>query len=164
MGHPVGAGQRFVGQPWWSYGRPVQVAVAEDVFHLCQVGVVLAQRGPGQRGKQVPHEEPVARVCVGGFGWAGEGTVPMGPALTTMMRRAPVAFIAAAMARVPWVATPASEFDVAPSPESTASAPSTADSSDAGSGAASPDLSQGLMAAAGRRGGRFLDLDFRPGV
>jgi hypothetical protein len=27
--------------------------------------------------------------------------------------------------------------------------------------AASPDLSQGLMAAAGGRGGRFLDLDFR---
>ena len=29
---------------------------------------------------------------------------------------------------------------------------------------ANPDLSQGLMAAAGVRAGRFLDLDFRPGV
>ena len=28
----------------------------------------------------------------------------------------------------------------------------------------SPDLSQGLMAAAGGRAGRFLDVDFRPGV
>jgi hypothetical protein len=27
-----------------------------------------------------------------------------------------------------------------------------------------PDLSQGLMAAAGGRAGRFLDVDFRPGV
>ena len=27
-----------------------------------------------------------------------------------------------------------------------------------------PDLSKGLMAAAGVRAGRFLDLDFRPGV
>src|ERR1039457_3324738 len=79
-------------------------------------------------------KNPSPGSCVGGFGRAGEGTVPMGPALTTMMRRAPAVFIAAAMARVPWVATPASEFDVAPSPESTASAPSTADSSDVGEG------------------------------
>jgi len=28
----------------------------------------------------------------------------------------------------------------------------------------SPDLSEGLMAAAGRRGGRFLDLDSSAGV
>ena len=28
----------------------------------------------------------------------------------------------------------------------------------------SPDLSQGLMAAAGGRASRFLDVDFRPGV
>ena len=72
--------------------------------------------------------------CLGGFGLAGEGTVPMGAALTTTMRRAPVAFIAAAMARVPWVAIPASAFDRGPRAESTASAPWTADVSVAGPG------------------------------
>src|ERR1039457_641439 len=72
----------------------------------------------------------------GGFGLAGEGTVPMGAALPTTRRRAPAAFIAAAMARVPCVAIPASAFDRGPRPESTASAPSTADLSVAGFGAA----------------------------
>ena len=37
----------------------------------------------------------------GGFRRPGDGTVPMGAALTTMMRRTPVAFIASTIDRVP---------------------------------------------------------------
>src|SRR5207245_298084 len=73
---------------------------------------------------------------VGDVGRPAEGTVPIGAALTTTMRRTSVACIARTMARVPREAMPASEFDRGPRPERTASAPSTADSSTAGSGAA----------------------------
>src|SRR6266487_1047065 len=62
--------------------------------------------------------------------------LPIGAALTTTMRATCVACIACTMARVPCAATPASAFDRAPRPESTASAPATADSSTAGSAAA----------------------------
>jgi hypothetical protein len=60
--------------------------------------------------------------------------VEIGAALTTMMRRTPVACIAWTMARVPRQATPASDAETAPSAEITASAPLTADSSTVGSG------------------------------
>src|SRR5919197_1186959 len=73
--------------------------------------------------------------CLGGLGRPGEGTVPIGAALTTTMRRTPVACIAWTMARVPCSATPTSAFDPGPRAEGTASAPSTADSSAAGSAA-----------------------------
>ena len=56
-----------------------------------------------------------------------------GAALTTTMRRTPVACIASTMARVPREAIPASDADRGPRQESTASAPATADSSTAGS-------------------------------
>ncbi len=62
--------------------------------------------------------------------------MPIGAALTTTSRRAPAADMAAAMARVPRDAIPASARDRGPRPDSTASAPATADSSAAGSAAA----------------------------
>src|SRR4029453_2574814 len=67
-----------------------------------------------------------------GFGRAGDGTVEIGAALTTTMRRTPVACNAWTMARVPRDAMPVSEVDRGPRPENTASAPATADSSAAG--------------------------------
>src|SRR5215217_5628636 len=81
-------------------------------------------------------KNPSPGSCFGGFGRPGEGTVPIGAALTTTMRRTSVACIAWTMARVPRQAIPASEFDLGPRPESTASAPATADSSAATSGVA----------------------------
>src|SRR5882724_6129543 len=72
----------------------------------------------------------------GGYGRPGDATVEIGAALTTTMRRTPVACIAWTMARVPCQATPTSDLETAPSAEITASAPLTADSSTAaGSGA-----------------------------
>src|SRR5215218_2163462 len=62
--------------------------------------------------------------------------VAIGAALTTTMRRTPVACIAWTMARVPCDAMPVSDVDRGPRPDSTASAPVTADSSTAGSAAA----------------------------
>src|SRR5437764_7545060 len=50
----------------------------------------------------------------GGFGRPGDGTVPMGAALTATMRRTSVAFIASAIARVPCHAIPASEAPIPP--------------------------------------------------
>ncbi len=81
-------------------------------------------------------KNPSPGSCLGGLGRLGVGTVPTGAALTATMRRTPAAFIAATTAGVPWEAMPASEFECGPRPESTASAPATADSSAAGSGAA----------------------------
>src|SRR5262252_4592963 len=69
-------------------------------------------------------KNPSPGSCFGGLGRPGEGTVPIGAALTTTI------------ARVPSEATPTSDADRAPRPESTASAPRTADASTAGSGAA----------------------------
>ena len=68
--------------------------------------------------------------CLGvGWGRLLEGTVLTGAALTATMRRTPVAVIAAAIACVPAAAIPASELECGPRPDSTASAPATADSS-----------------------------------
>src|SRR5262245_9130428 len=79
-------------------------------------------------------KKPSPGSYLGGFGRAGDGTVEIGAALTTMIRRPPVACIACTMALVPRQATPASDAEAAPSAEITASAPLTADSSTAGSG------------------------------
>jgi hypothetical protein len=73
----------------------------------------------------------------------GEGIVEIGAALTTMMRRTPIACIAATIARVPYSATPAVAIGLGPTPDSTASAPATADSSAAGSGAARSVVAHG---------------------
>src|SRR5207247_9918910 len=81
-------------------------------------------------------KDPSPGSCLGGFGRPGDATVEIGAALTTTMRRTPVAFIAWTMARVPCQATPTSDLETAPSADITASAPLTADSSTAGSGAA----------------------------
>src|SRR5215207_6799121 len=90
--------------------------------------------------------------CLGGFGRPGEGTVEIGAALTTTMRRTPVACIAWTMARVPCDAVPVSDADRGPRPESTASAPATADSSTARSAVtirtASPDSLFGFRTTA----------------
>ena len=59
--------------------------------------------------------------------------MPIGAALTTMMRRAPAACMAWVMALVPLAATPASALVRGPSADSTASAPATAGWSAAGS-------------------------------
>ena len=64
--------------------------------------------------------------CLGGCGRPGEGTVPMGAALTTMTRRTPAARMACVMTLVPLAATPASALVRGPSADSTASAPATA--------------------------------------
>jgi len=80
-------------------------------------------------------KNPSPGSCFGGLGRPGDATVETGPALTTTMRRTPVACIAATMARVPRWAMPASALECGPSPESTASVPVSADSSAAGSGA-----------------------------
>src|SRR4029450_1963469 len=81
-------------------------------------------------------KNPSPGSCLGGLGRPGEGTVAIGAALTTTMRRTPVACIAWPTARVPCEAMPASDAERGPRPESTASAPATADSSAAGSAAA----------------------------
>src|SRR6266511_4675734 len=82
-------------------------------------------------------KNPSPGSCFGGFGRLGDGTVPIGAALTTTIRRTPVASIAATMARVPREVMPASDLGLrGPSPDRTASAPATADASTAGSGAA----------------------------
>ena len=59
----------------------------------------------------------------GGVGRPGEGTVPIGAALTTTSRRTPRAFIAETMARVPGAVMPASARLRGPRHEITASAP-----------------------------------------
>src|SRR5262249_30047705 len=133
---PVGAGEWLAGQPWWPHDGPVQAAGGQDVLHLREVDHDLADRGVGQAGAQVPHEEPVTGVVFRRAWVAGRGPVPTAAALTAPMRRTPVTFIAATMAGVPWTTIPASEFECGPSPESTASVPAIADSSVAGSGAA----------------------------
>ena len=74
-------------------------------------------------------KNPSPGSCFGGLGRLREGTVLTGAALTATMRRMPVVFIAATMARVPWKAIPASELECGPRPDSTASAPAIADSS-----------------------------------
>ncbi len=79
---------------------------------------------------------PSAGSCLGGCGRPGDGTVPIGAALTTIRRRTPAACIAWTIAPVPRVATLASALERAPRPDSTASAPATADSRAAGSTAA----------------------------
>src|SRR5262249_49875749 len=79
-------------------------------------------------------KNPSAGWYLGGFGRAGDGTVEIGAALTTMMRRTPLARIACTMASVPRQATPASDAETAPSAEITAPAPLMADSSTARSG------------------------------
>src|SRR5437773_9391278 len=71
----------------------------------------------------------------GGFGRPGDGTVETGAALTTTMRRTPAASIAWTMAWVPGRVIPASDSDLGPRAEITASAPRTAEESTAGSGA-----------------------------
>src|ERR687896_1064721 len=81
-------------------------------------------------------KNPSPGSCFGGLGRPGDGTVPTGAALTTTMRRAAVACIARTMAPVPREAIPTSAIDRGPRQERTASAPSTANSSAAGSGAA----------------------------
>ena len=58
----VAAGSWLAAQPRWADDGPVQAAVAQDVFHLRQIGVDLAERGPNRGAEQVAHEEPVARV------------------------------------------------------------------------------------------------------
>src|SRR5438093_8967272 len=81
-------------------------------------------------------KNPSPGSCFGGCGRSGDGTVPIGAALTTTMRRTFVAFIAWTMARVPCQATPASADDRGPRAEITAAAPAAADASCAGSDAA----------------------------
>src|SRR5439155_22236360 len=71
--------------------------------------------------------------CFGGCGRPGDGTVPIGAALTTTMRRTPVAVMASTTERVPRALTPASALDRGPRPDRTASASLSADSSAAGS-------------------------------
>src|SRR5262245_60834152 len=68
-------------------------------------------------------KNPSPESYLGGVGRAGEGTVEIGAALTTMIRRTPAACIAWTMARVPCQATPASDAETGPSAEITASAP-----------------------------------------
>lgn len=97
---------------------------------------MLAERGFNNRLNRFRMKNPSPGSCFAGFGRPGEGTVPIGAALTTTMRRTSVACITWTMARVPCQATPVSEFDRGPRPERIASAPSTADSSAAGSAAA----------------------------
>src|SRR5262245_1765842 len=65
----------------------------------------------------------------GGFGRPGDGTVPIGAALTTMILFTPTALIACTIARVQRAATPASADDRAPRPDRTVSAPRIADCS-----------------------------------
>jgi len=79
------------------------------------------------------HEEAIAG-SGGGFGRPGNEVVDTGAALTTTMRWTPLAVIAAVMARVPFDAIPKSALVRGPRPDNTASAPSTADASAAGSG------------------------------
>src|SRR2546422_6527219 len=59
-------------------------------------------------------KNPSPGSCFGGCGRSGDGTVPIGAALTTTMRRTFVAFIAWTMSRVPCHATPASADDRGP--------------------------------------------------
>src|SRR5215475_14385607 len=80
-------------------------------------------------------KKPSPGSYLGGVGRPGDGTVDTGAALTTTIRRTPVAFIAAIMLRVPCEAIPAWDRDDGPSPERTASAPSRAGSSETGSAA-----------------------------
>src|SRR5713226_3165933 len=84
-----------------------------------------AHEGSGLKRFRMKNPSPGS--CFGGVGRPGEGTVPIGAALTTTMRRASVDFIASTIARVPRDVIPASDNDRGPSPESTASAPATAD-------------------------------------
>ena len=45
-----------------AHNGPVQDTVAKEILHKRQVLVVPAERGLGQRSRQMPHEEPVAGV------------------------------------------------------------------------------------------------------
>src|SRR2546427_11325288 len=85
-------------------------------------------------------KNPSPGSCFGGCGRSGDGTVPIGAALTTTMRRTFVAFIAWTMSRVPCHATPASADDRGPRAEITAPAPATAASGAAGPAAPGPVL------------------------
>src|SRR5207302_3816045 len=60
----VGAGHGLVGQPWRSYDGPVQAAVAKEVLHQCEIGVVFPERSLDQRTEERPHEDPIARVVL----------------------------------------------------------------------------------------------------
>ena len=51
-------------------------------------------------------KNPSPSSCFGGFGLAGDATVPMGAALTTTRRLVPARVIASTIACVPRVATP----------------------------------------------------------
>ncbi len=133
---PVGAGQRLVGQLRRPYDRPIQVAVANDVFHHREIGIVLAERHSCDVTEQVPHEEPVPRVVPRRPGSAGRGHGPDGRGADDHDASYAPCLLAPTMARVPLEAIPASAFDRGPRPESTASAPPTADSSASWSGAA----------------------------
>src|SRR5215469_13280044 len=84
---------------------------------------------------RVRMKKPSPGSCFGGLGRPGEGTVPIGAALTTTTRRTFAAFIAWTIALVPREATSASDRDRGPSPDRTASAPATAEFRVAGLGA-----------------------------
>jgi hypothetical protein len=77
---------------------------------------------------------PAPGSCLGRFGRPGVGTVETPAPLTTTRRRTSAAFIASTMTWVSFETIPISAFVRGPRPESTASAPSTVDSSAAGSG------------------------------
>jgi hypothetical protein len=81
-------------------------------------------------------KNPSPGSCLGGCGRPGDGTVEIGAALTTRMRRTPETCIARTIARVPCSATPALAIGLGPTPDNTASAPATAASRTPGSGAA----------------------------
>src|SRR6266567_4331670 len=70
---PVAAGERLVSQSRRPDDGPVQAAVAKDVFHHREIGIALAEHGPGEPAEQVPHKEPVARVVLGRVWAAGRG-------------------------------------------------------------------------------------------
>jgi len=92
--------------------------------HESQVDVALGITVLTKGVKKVPHEEPLARISLGGFGRPGEDTVEIAPRSPPECV-APAASIASIIARCRAPATPALAMALGPTPDSTASAPAT---------------------------------------
>src|SRR5262249_40906769 len=45
VGRAVGTSEGFVSELWWPYHCPVQAAAGQDVLHLREVGIDLAEHG-----------------------------------------------------------------------------------------------------------------------
>src|SRR5262249_13519560 len=60
----VTAALRSVRESWRSNDRPLCVALAKNVFHPRQIGVVSAKGHFGQRREQITHEEPVTGIVL----------------------------------------------------------------------------------------------------